>query len=77
MSLLDTVSTYYLSKGVAVGVGEVEEATVKELQETKRELRGMIVALSDSKEENHKLRLRIAKLEQHDGAPATAPQPSS
>lgn len=48
-----------------MGVGEVEEETVKELQETKRELQGMIVALAESKEENHQLRIRITMLEQH------------
>jgi len=61
--------------GVAVGVGEVEEATVKELQETKRELRGMIVALAEAKEENHILRLRMAKIEPNDRQPGTVPQP--
>lgn len=52
-----------------MGVGEVEESTVKELVETKRELQGVIVALAEAKEENHHLRLKIAKLEGHDGVP--------
>lgn len=44
-------------------MGEVEESTIKELEETQRELRGMTVALSDAKEQNHQLRLRVATLE--------------
>ena len=52
-----------------MGVGEVEESTGKELQQTKRELQGMILALSEAKEENKILRLRIAQFEQPDGAP--------
>ena len=46
-----------------MGVGEVEESTIKDLDETRRELRGMTVALADVKEQNHQLRLRIATLE--------------
>jgi hypothetical protein len=52
--------------GVAVGVGEVEEETIKELNETRRELQGIIIALSEAKDENHKLRLRLTKYEPGD-----------
>lgn len=52
--------------GVAVGVGEVEEADAKDLQETRQELQGIIVALSQAKEENHTLRQRLAAHEAHD-----------
>lgn len=57
-----------------MGVGEVEESTVKELVETKRELQGVIVALAEAKEENYHLRLKIAKLEGHDGVPVAEAQ---
>jgi hypothetical protein len=56
----------------------VEESTVKELHETKRQLQGIIAALSEAKADNHRLRLRIAELERHDDdeAPVTnEPQP--
>jgi len=56
--------------GVAVGVGEVEEGNIKALNETRLELRGVIVALAEAKNENHNLRLRIAKYEPHDGEPS-------
>lgn len=52
----------------------MEESTVKELVETKRELQGVIVALAEAKEENHHLRLKIAKLEGHDGVPVAEAQ---
>jgi len=52
--------------GVAVGVGEMEEGNIKELNEVRRELQGIIVALSEAKDENYKLRLRLAKYEPDD-----------
>ena len=52
--------------GVAVGVGEVEVENIKELNEVRRELQGVIVALSEAKDENYKLRLRLAKYEPDD-----------
>jgi biotin synthase-like enzyme len=73
--LFDDVSTDYFCKGVAVGVGEVEESTIKDLEKTRRELQGVIVALAEAKEENHHLRLKIAKLEGHDGTPVANFQP--
>jgi len=56
--------------GVAVGVGEVEEGNIKALNETRKELQGIIVAFAEVKEENHQLRLRVARYEQHDGTPS-------
>ena len=52
----------------------MEESTVKELVETKRELQGVIVALAEAKEENHHLQLKIAKLEGHDRVPVAEAQ---
>lgn len=52
--------------GVAVGVGEVEESDAKELAETREELKGVIVALSQAKEENNELRQRLAAHAAHD-----------
>ncbi|KAH7914986.1 hypothetical protein BJ138DRAFT_1055798 [Hygrophoropsis aurantiaca] len=49
--------------GIAVGAGEVEEELNEELEETKRQLEGTITALSKAREENRKLRSRVAWLE--------------
>ncbi|KAH9842681.1 uncharacterized protein C8Q71DRAFT_720158 [Rhodofomes roseus] len=54
-----------LVQGIAVSAGELEEDNVRQLEETRRELEGMIVALADTREENRKLRLRIHELEVH------------
>lgn len=62
------VTTDIICTGVAVGVGEVEEGNLKELAQTRREMEGIITALSEAKEENHQLRLRIAKFEPRDSA---------
>ncbi|KAF7984003.1 hypothetical protein HWV62_17488 [Athelia sp. TMB] len=52
--------------GVAVGVSEVEESDAKDLAETREELKGVIVALSQAKEENNELRKRLAAHAAHD-----------
>jgi len=45
--------------GVAVGVGEIEEATVEALEDTRRELEKTKVELATAQEENKKLRERL------------------
>lgn len=60
-----------LCLGIAVSAGELEEDTVRQLEETRRELEGVIVLLADTREENHRLRRRIHELE------AEIVQPSS
>ncbi|KZT68214.1 hypothetical protein DAEQUDRAFT_672036 [Daedalea quercina L-15889] len=52
-----------LVQGIAVSAGELEEDTVRQLEDTRRELEGMIVALADTREDNRKLRLQIRELE--------------
>jgi len=52
-----------LVQGIAVSAGELEEGNERRLAETRQELEGMIVALADAREENHKLRSRIRALE--------------
>lgn len=64
-ALVLPVRTNLPCQGVAVGVGEVEESDAKALDETRRELKGMIVALSQAKEENQQLWQRIAALDPH------------
>ncbi|KAG2157348.1 hypothetical protein DEU56DRAFT_764111 [Suillus clintonianus] len=49
--------------GIAVGAAEIEEETAKELEETKRQLEGTTTALAKAREENRKLRGRVAWLE--------------
>lgn len=48
--------------GVAVGAGELEDETIKELAEIKRELETTKSALSKAVNENQKLRARLASL---------------
>ncbi|EIM90134.1 uncharacterized protein STEHIDRAFT_137658 [Stereum hirsutum FP-91666 SS1] len=48
--------------GVAVGAGELEDETIKELAEIKRELETTKSALSKAENENQKLRARLASL---------------
>ncbi|KAJ3742196.1 hypothetical protein DFH05DRAFT_1527894 [Lentinula detonsa] len=50
--------------GIAVGAGELEEDTAKEFAELSRELENTKRDLSDAKEENEKLRSRLAHLGQ-------------
>ncbi|KAG2158362.1 uncharacterized protein EDB93DRAFT_1121065 [Suillus bovinus] len=49
--------------GIAVGAAEIEEETAQELEETKRQLEGTTNALAKAREENRKLRGRVAWLE--------------
>ncbi|KZT26295.1 hypothetical protein NEOLEDRAFT_1132336 [Neolentinus lepideus HHB14362 ss-1] len=51
--------------GVAVGAGEIEEDTVKDLNETRRELDEALATISDLKTENSTLRARIATVDGH------------
>ncbi|EPT06116.1 hypothetical protein FOMPIDRAFT_124958 [Fomitopsis schrenkii] len=63
-----------LVQGIAVSAGELEEDTVRQLEETRQELEGVIVSLADTREENHRLRRRIQELEvqpQHQQTPST------
>ena len=46
-------------KGVAVGAGELEEETYKELAQTKRELEESRSALARAQDENQELRARL------------------
>jgi len=46
--------------GVAVGAGEMEKDTIKELARVKRELEGSRSLLARTREENQELRARIA-----------------
>jgi polysaccharide deacetylase 2 family uncharacterized protein YibQ len=48
---------YY--QGVAVGVGEIDEATIEALEDTRRELEKTKVELATAQEENKKLRERL------------------
>jgi len=52
-----------LVQGIAVSAGELEEGNARQLAETRQELEGVIVALADAREENHKLRARIIAME--------------
>lgn len=49
--------------GIAVGAAELGEETAEELEETKRQLEGTTIALAKAREENRKLRGRVAWLE--------------
>ncbi|OJA14876.1 hypothetical protein AZE42_00804 [Rhizopogon vesiculosus] len=49
--------------GIAVGAAELEEQTADDLEETKRQLEGTTAALAKAREENRKLRGRVAWLE--------------
>ncbi|KAN0133804.1 hypothetical protein V8E53_008528 [Lactarius tabidus] len=49
--------------GVAVGAGEIQEDTLKELAQVKRELEKSRTALARTQEENQELRARVAGLE--------------
>ncbi|KAG1803647.1 uncharacterized protein HD556DRAFT_1329371 [Suillus plorans] len=49
--------------GIAVGAAELGEETAEELQVTKRQLEGTTIALAKAREENRKLRGRVAWLE--------------
>jgi len=64
--LLITLRLWRLLKlvgGVAVGAGEIEEDTLKELAQVKRELEGSRSALAQTREENQELRARVTWLE--------------
>ncbi|THH20351.1 hypothetical protein EW146_g960 [Bondarzewia mesenterica] len=65
-SLLIVLRLWRLVKlvgGVAVGAGEIEDDTLKELDETKQKLELAQSALAQAKEENQKLRVRITVVE--------------
>jgi len=47
--------------GVAVGVGEIDEATIEALEDTRRELKKTKVELATAQEENKKLKERLNK----------------
>jgi hypothetical protein len=47
--------------GVAVGVGEIDEATIEILEDTRRELERTKVELATAQEENKKLKERLNK----------------
>ncbi|KAG1756532.1 uncharacterized protein EDB91DRAFT_1241583 [Suillus paluster] len=49
--------------GIAVGAAELQEETAKELEETRRQLEGTTAALAKARDENRKLRGRVAWLE--------------
>ncbi|KAG2367503.1 hypothetical protein BDR07DRAFT_1606143 [Suillus spraguei] len=49
--------------GIAVGAAELEEGIAKELEETRRQLDGTTTALAKARDENRKLRGRVAWLE--------------
>ncbi|PPQ72142.1 hypothetical protein CVT26_006898 [Gymnopilus dilepis] len=49
--------------GVAVGAGEIEEETVKELEETKSKLKQVQAQLEEALNENAQLRLEIQQLQ--------------
>lgn len=49
--------------GVAVGAGEIEEDTIKELARVKGELGETRLALTQARDENHALRDNVARLE--------------
>ncbi|KIK49332.1 hypothetical protein CY34DRAFT_7627 [Suillus luteus UH-Slu-Lm8-n1] len=49
--------------GIAVGTAELGEETAQELEDTKRQLEGTTTALAKAREENRKLRGRVAWLE--------------
>lgn len=49
--------------GIAVGAAELGEETAQELEDTKRQLEGTTTALAKAREENRKLRGRVAWLE--------------
>ena len=55
----------YVLIGVAVGAGEIEEDTYKELARTKRELEDSRFALNRAQTENQELRARLTWLESH------------
>ncbi|KAI0310043.1 hypothetical protein OF83DRAFT_1071155 [Amylostereum chailletii] len=59
--------------GVAVGAGEIEDDTVKELAELKEELVATRSALSSAQEENQALRSRIAALQPTNDDGAASP----
>ncbi|KAG0705912.1 hypothetical protein DFH29DRAFT_234461 [Suillus ampliporus] len=64
--LLITLRLWRLVKlvgGIAVGAAELEEDTLKELEETRRQFEGTTAALAKAREENRKLRGRVAWLE--------------
>lgn len=48
-----------ISIGVAVGAGEIEDETIQELAETKKQLEVTKSALSQAEEENQQLRARL------------------
>ncbi|KAH9952182.1 hypothetical protein B0H21DRAFT_17404 [Amylocystis lapponica] len=52
-----------LVQGIAVSAGEFEEQDARLLEETRQELEGVIVALAEARDENAKLRARVAHLE--------------
>lgn len=54
------IEVHGVRTGVAVGAGELEDETIKELAEIKRELEATKSALSKAENENQKLRARLA-----------------
>jgi hypothetical protein len=50
--------------GIAVGAGELGEETLKKLNETRAQLRDVVGALADAKQENTLLRARLVAYEQ-------------
>lgn len=56
------IEDYGVRTGVAVGAGELEDETIKELAEIKRELETTKSALSKAETENQKLRARLASV---------------
>lgn len=53
----------YTLTGVAVGAGEIEEETYKELARVKRELEDSRSAVTRAQDENQELRARLTYLE--------------
>jgi hypothetical protein len=49
--------------GIAVGAGELEEETLKKLNETRAQLRDAIGALADAKAENEQLKAQLVALD--------------
>ena len=52
-------SSILFYKGVAVGVGEIDEQTLEALAETRRELESTKLELATAREENSELKRRL------------------
>ena len=57
------ISSFDSLSGVAVGAGEIEEETVKELEETKSKLKQVQAQLEGALNENAQLRLELQQLQ--------------